>query len=75
MSAYTTRYHRDGTVTVWDVYQQQWTRSAAAAVQADSRVMASLTDRERERITAMASGRTVTEHRKLAAPQRVRHSG
>lgn len=30
MSNYRTTYHRDGTVTVWDVYQQQWRRMNAS---------------------------------------------
>jgi hypothetical protein len=49
-----TTYHRDGTVTVWDVYQQVWRRRPALAIRDDHAVMASLNDRERARITTMA---------------------
>lgn len=27
-SAYSARYHRNGTVTYWSVYRQQWVRSS-----------------------------------------------
>ena len=43
---YKTKYHRDGTVTVWDVYQQQWQRTARPS----DAVLASLGHRERERV-------------------------
>jgi len=45
-TAFATKYHRDGTVTVWDVYRQAWTRTAAPS----DRVLASLTEAERARI-------------------------
>lgn len=50
---YTTTYHCDGTVTVWDVYEQRWTRMAAGRV--GDRILASLNDSERKRIAKMAS--------------------
>ena len=55
-----TRYHRDGTVTVWDVYQQQWTRRPATELVAEAErpspnaIMPTLNARERERIERMA---------------------
>lgn len=63
--SYQTRYHRDGTVTVWDVYRQQWTRREASAVYADDRVMASLPHRDRLRIEAAAAGNTLAESRSI----------
>lgn len=66
MRNYQTRYHRNGTVTVWDVYQQQWTRREAASVYADAKVMASLSHAERARIEAMAHDMTVTAAKALA---------
>ena len=50
---YRTIYHRDGTVTVWDVYQQRWTRLPASQVRDE--VLASLPARERDRIMRMAA--------------------
>ena len=41
-----TKFHRDGTVTVWDVYLQQWTRTAHPS----DAVLASLMPRERDRV-------------------------
>lgn len=45
-SPYRTTYHRDGTVTVWDVYSQTWTRTASPSDQ----ILASLSQSERERV-------------------------
>lgn len=39
-------YHRDGTVTCWNVYTQQWERSANVS----DRVLASMEQKERERV-------------------------
>lgn len=66
MSRYKTRYHRDGTVTAWDGYQQKWTRRDAGSVLADDRVMSSLGEGERARIEAMAHGMTMKQARALA---------
>ena len=41
-----TRFHRDGTVTLWDVYAQRWERYRTVP----DRVLASLTHAERERV-------------------------
>ena len=52
MSNLKTTYHRDGTVTLWNVYTQQWERIAADRV--SDQIMASLNDAERRRIATMA---------------------
>ena len=52
MSSYKTTYHRDGTVTVWNVYTQQWERIAADQV--SDQILASLNETERRRIGKMA---------------------
>ena len=52
MSSYKTTYHRDGTVTVWNVYTQQWERIAADQV--SDQILASLNETERRRIAKMA---------------------
>ena len=50
---YATRYHKDGTVTLWDVYTQTWRRIAAADV--SDQTLATLSDAERTRIARMAA--------------------
>jgi hypothetical protein len=45
-SRYATTYHRDNTVTIWDVYQQAWVR----LWQVSDQILASLGDAERERV-------------------------
>jgi hypothetical protein len=45
MSEPKTRYHRDGTVTLWDVYTQQWVRTSRPS----DRQLAALPSEERER--------------------------
>jgi len=51
--AYKTTYHRDGTVTLWNVYAGSWQRLSAGSV--SDAVMATLTDTERKRIAKMAA--------------------
>lgn len=51
--AYRTTFHRNGTVTVWDVYQQAWRRFLAAEV--PDAIMASLNKKERARIRRIAA--------------------
>lgn len=46
-------YHRDGTVSHWDVYLQQWRRLPASSI--SDEVLASMTDSERARIDRVAS--------------------
>lgn len=43
---YATTYHRDGSVTVWSVYQQQWIRTSDPS----DETLASLRPVERERV-------------------------
>ena len=51
MNSYPITYHRDGTVTLWDIYDQAWTRLDAAAI--GDRLLATLSDAERRRIARM----------------------
>ena len=44
--AYKTTYHRDHTVTIWDVYAQQWVRTDHPS----DAILASLMPDERERV-------------------------
>lgn len=44
-SPYATTFHRDGTVTVWDVYTQSWVRTSRPS----DRILASLSS-ERDRV-------------------------
>ena len=50
---YRTTYHRDGTITVWDVYTQSWCRRLPAG-RVPTQILATLSDRERARIARMA---------------------
>lgn len=54
--AYKTTYHRDGTVTYWSVYLQQWKRVSAYALTNRHDDYAALSDDERRRISKMALG-------------------
>jgi hypothetical protein len=45
-SATKTTYHRDGSVTLWNVYTQQWDRSKRFS----DNVLASLSEPERSRV-------------------------
>ena len=45
-SAYATTFHRDGSVTVWNVFTQQWLRTSWPS----DRVLASLGESERARV-------------------------
>lgn len=45
-SPYATTFHRDGTVTVWDVYTQSWSRTSRPS----DNVLASLAESERNRV-------------------------
>jgi hypothetical protein len=55
-SNYQTTFHRDGTVSYWDVYQQQWVRQAASQVRDQD--LASMGSSDRERVQKMAEGRS-----------------
>lgn len=50
--AYATTFHRDNTVTVWDVYTQQWLRTSRPS----DRILASLSHSERCRVMLHCSG-------------------
>ena len=41
-----TKFHRDGAVTIWDVYHQGWERTSRPC----DRILASLTPAERDRV-------------------------
>ena len=49
---YGNRYHRDGTVTYWSVYEQQWRRAEASVISAET--LATMTASERDRIARHA---------------------
>ena len=51
----TTTYHRDGTVTYWSVYDQEWRREQAGNI--GPATLATLSYAERARIARMAAGR------------------
>lgn len=55
VSPYRTTFHRDDTVTYWDVYAQQWSRQHAATITDDS--LSTLPLAERDRIVRMAGAR------------------
>jgi hypothetical protein len=48
-----TTYHRDGTVTLWDVYEQRWLRVDASQI--SNQLLATLTPAERARIAKIAA--------------------
>jgi hypothetical protein len=45
---YANVYHRDGTVTYWDVYSQSWARVRADRI--SDRTLSTMSDEERARI-------------------------
>jgi len=53
MSDYKTKYHRDGTVTYWDVFTQGWVERADHV---PAKYMATLPYNERERIEKHLNG-------------------
>lgn len=50
---YGTTYHRDGTVSYWNVYLQQWKRQAARRI--SDEVLSTLPAKERARIAKMTT--------------------
>lgn len=48
---YQTTFHRDGTVSYWSVYRQQWERKAADAIADED--TAAMRSEDRERIQCM----------------------
>jgi hypothetical protein len=53
MSTYKTTFHRDGTVTFWNVYEQQWNRTEASQISDQN--LASMSEADRNRVIKMAS--------------------
>jgi hypothetical protein len=49
-TAFDTKYHTDGSVTVWNVYHQTWLRCQPSAL--SDRVLASLSSEERAKVLA-----------------------
>jgi hypothetical protein len=45
-TTYRTKFHRDGSITVWNVYTQSWERTSRPS----DRVLASLEPKERDRV-------------------------
>jgi hypothetical protein len=43
---FTTKFHRDGSITYWDVYKQRWHRTHSVT----EKVLATLPESERKRI-------------------------
>jgi len=43
-------YHRDGTVSYWDVYRQVWRRRPLRLVVVDREIMTSFSEEERDRL-------------------------
>lgn len=52
-AGYRTTYHKDGTVSYWNVYTQQWERCEAGEI--DDRILASMNQQERDRIARMVA--------------------
>ena len=46
---YSTKFHRDGTFTIWNVYEQRWVRLRNPS----DRLLATLSEKEREKINAI----------------------
>jgi hypothetical protein len=45
---YKTKFHKDGTITIWNIFRQQWERRQADQISFD--VLASVGNIERKRI-------------------------
>lgn len=50
---YKSKFHRDGTVTFWNVYEQRWNRQVAKRISADN--LSSMSESDRKRVLKMAS--------------------
>jgi hypothetical protein len=53
MNNYKTKFHKDRTVTIWNVYAQAWQRLQADLI--PDQVLATLNDAERKRIAAIGA--------------------
>ena len=51
-TAYKSKFHHDGSVTLWNVYQQRWQRIRASRI--SDEILASLSRGERSRVARMA---------------------
>ena len=58
MSESDTTYHRDGTITTWDVYTQGWVRTSCPSDQ----LLASLDGQKRDRIKRHIAKHEDTEY-------------
>ncbi|HEV2452760.1 MAG TPA: hypothetical protein VGY98_00770 [Verrucomicrobiae bacterium] len=58
-------YHRDGTVSYFNVFNQSWERKAATGI--SHNVLASFKPEERLRVQSLATGHTVAELREIRA--------
>jgi hypothetical protein len=66
MSNYDTTYHRDGTVTIWDCYDQQWLRTGAPP----EALLATLSSAERDRVQLHCAGVRLTSTFRQIGPDR-----
>lgn len=48
-----TKFHKDGTITFWNVYEQQWNRTKASRISDQN--LASMSSRDRERLARTAA--------------------
>jgi hypothetical protein len=59
MSTIKTKYHKDGDVTIFNIFSQSWEKKLAVLVAKDDRLMSSINDGERAKIRAHAAKRGV----------------
>jgi len=50
---YKTKFHRDGSVTFWNVYEQRWNRTQASRISDEN--LASMSANDRKRAIRMAA--------------------
>jgi len=55
MNNFKTTYHRDGSVTLWNVFEQRWVRVRASRT--PDEILATLSPEERKRIAKIAARR------------------
>jgi hypothetical protein len=64
--SYRNKYHRDGSVTVWNVYTQSWVTDTARGWLENAKIMSTLSRNERARIEALAEGVTLAVNKRYA---------
>ena len=64
MKTTTMTYHRDGTVTYWDVYRQAWARIDADLMSDEA--IASLTAAERDKVARLVTRHAAAEQQRIA---------